>query len=70
MGEDRRGIPGGLRLGCHTTPERLDGRGLCDAFDRMVVGPASPISSIWASRRARPPPRANRQIFPVLDRQW
>jgi superfamily II DNA or RNA helicase len=26
-------------LGVTATPERLDGRGLCDAFDEMVVGP-------------------------------
>src|SRR5260370_33916697 len=32
-------FPEAFVLGVTATPERLDGRGLCDAFDEMVVGP-------------------------------
>jgi DNA repair protein RadD len=33
--------PRAFALGCTATPERLDGRGLGDAYDAMVVGPSA-----------------------------
>jgi superfamily II DNA or RNA helicase len=41
--------PNARVLGVTATPERLDGRGLCDAFDTMVVGPdtAQLIAQGW-----------------------
>jgi hypothetical protein len=44
MAKIAEAFPEAFVLGVTATPERLDGRGLCDAFDGMVVGPASPIS--------------------------
>jgi len=38
MGEDRRGVPGSLRLGCHSDTRKTRRSRPCDAFNEMVVG--------------------------------
>jgi len=71
MGEDRRGVPGSLRLGCHSDTRKTRRSRPCDAFNEMVVGPgvADLVDLGFLARQttyAGQPP----DLFRCLDRQW
>ncbi len=64
-------FPEAFVLGVTATPERLGGRGLCDAFDEMVVGSA--VAGLVDLGLLGAPDRLcgrTARSFRCLDRQW